>query len=110
MAGGDITNIADIKTVGPGARLNKKLVIADVEFGSGATGITNVTAKSIGLAKIEGFAAAVFGGTTNKANTVSSTDAYVSGGRDELDLECSVTDEVDNTLSDLTVSILFWGN
>lgn len=110
MAGGDITNREDVKTIGPGARLNKKLVIADVEFGNGDPGMTTVTAAEIGLSKIEGFAAAVFGGTTDKANTVSSVTAYASGGVTSLDLECSVTDNADNTLSDLTVSILFWGN
>jgi hypothetical protein len=110
MAGGDITNREDVKTIGPGARLNKKLVTADVEFGNGAAGITTVTAAEIGLTKIEGFAAAVFGGTTNKTNTVSSTTAYASGGVTSIILECSIVDEVDNDLTDLTVSILFWGN
>jgi hypothetical protein len=107
MAGGDITNVLDVKTVGVGGRLSVKTVVADVEFGSGATGITTVTAAEIGLSKIIGFSASVFGASTGVGELVYSTTAYASGGVSSILLEC-INDA--SALVDRTVSVMFWGS
>lgn len=107
MAGGDITNVLNVKTVGPGGTLSVKQVAADIEFGSGATGITTVTAAQLGLKKIIGFTAAVFGASTGVGEFVYSTTTYVAGGVETLVLEC-INDA--SALVDRTVSMLFWGS
>jgi len=87
-----------------------KLVVAEVAFD--ASGDATVTASSLGLDKIKGFAACPWGGTADHVATVYSTTTYATAGVTSLVLECKETVATDAGAPDalnVTVNVLFWG-
>jgi len=105
MAAGDVTP-KYIQSGHAGGFTNPKMVTATVEFGDVGTGQTTVTAAEVGLSKIEGFVAGVWGSSTGVGEFVYTTTSFATGGVTSVALEC-INDA--SALVDRTVSMIFWG-
>lgn len=98
-----------VKPLGAG-RLGPRVVVSDVAFD--ASGDATVTAASIGLSVIKGFAACPWGATADHVATVHSTTSYAAAGVTSIVLEAKETVGADAGAPDalnVTVPVLFWG-
>jgi len=84
-----------------------RLVVAEVAFD--ASGDATVTASSLGLDKIKGFAAGGWGGTTNAVAAVYATTTYATAGVTSIALEYRESDGGTDADLNKTVNVLFWG-
>ena len=81
------------------------LVVANVTFDS--SGDASVTASSLGLGVINGFAACPMGGTTNAVAAIYSDTAFAAAGVTTVSLECRESDGGTDADLEVTTSILF---
>lgn len=80
------------------------LVVAEIAFSTGAAA---VTAESLGMTTITGFAGGTWGMTTTLGASITTKTALVAGiGVTTVDLEC--VDDASNMLTE-TATVLFWG-
>jgi hypothetical protein len=102
-----MANFVELVTQG-GGYTSPTLVVADVAFD--ASGDASVTAASLGLRNIKGFAAGAWGGTTNAVAAVYSDTTYTAAGVTTISLEARESDAGTDADLNVTVPVLFWGD
>jgi len=95
----------NVAVVNTGYRLAPHLVAVDITL---ATGTETITAANVGLRRIKGFSAGVWGATTGIGFSVQTTTTFSTSGVTSLVLEAV---EDDGTLGvSEKVTVLLWGD
>lgn len=93
-------------TVGtPGGLTNYKLVYSEVAFD--ANGDATVTAASLGVDRIKGFTAGVWGGTTDAVASIYAKTAFAAAGVTSIALEARESDAGTDADLNVTTSVVF---